>query len=96
MQEIFVAKHHLEQAWYLGQSLKQEEIKFKSASLLARLVGTKSTKYVLQGGRNLNKAVSRIWICYFLAFPIWIRSSLFGSNSRPRPFFLFSTIMASN
>jgi hypothetical protein len=90
MQEIFVAKHHLEQAWYLGQSLKQEEIKFKSASLLARLVRTKSTKYVLQGGRKrgeggMNKAVSRILFCYFWASPIRIRSSLFGSDSGPGP-----------
>ena len=34
----YLAKHHLEQAWYLGQSLPQDEIKLKSASLLAKSV----------------------------------------------------------
>lgn len=32
-----LAKHHLEQAWYLGQNVSQDEIKLKSASLLARM-----------------------------------------------------------
>jgi hypothetical protein len=43
---VISAKNHLEQAWYLGQNLPQEEIKLKSASILAR--------YPIEIGKKVN------------------------------------------